>query len=93
MRQRQLANLPHPASVTLFGRGGTVQTAELAAVSDTGACVVGTLSAAPPPRPWIVGFIGGVVSPLAMDSTESISHADSAALVVGATRLGVGDPE
>jgi hypothetical protein len=83
----QLASLPHPASITLFSRSGTVQTGELAAVTDTGACVVGTLSAAPPPRPWIVGFIGGVVSPLAMDSTESISHADSAALVVVATRL------
>jgi hypothetical protein len=83
----QLANLPQPASITLFSRSGTVQTGELAAVADTGPCVIGTLSAAPPPRPWIVGFIGGVVSPLAMDSTESISHADSAALVVGATRL------
>ena len=84
---RQLASLPQPASITLFSRSGTVQSGELAAVTDTGPCVVGTLSAAPPPRPWVVGFIGGVVSPLAMDSTESISHADSAALVVGATRL------
>lgn len=83
----QLANLPHPASITLFSRSGTVQTGELAAVAESGPCVVGTLSAAPPPHPWIVGFIGGVVSPLAMDSTESIAHADSAALVVGATRL------
>jgi hypothetical protein len=83
----QLASLPRPASITLFSRSGTVQSGELAAVTDTGVCIVGTLSAAPPPRPWIVGFIGGVVSPLAMDSSESISHADSASLVVSATRL------
>jgi len=83
----EIANLPHPASVTLFGRSGTVQTAELPGVTDSGACVIATLSAAPPPRPWSVGFLGGVVSPLTMDSTESISHADSLTLVTGATRL------
>ncbi|MEP6491626.1 MAG: hypothetical protein ABJF01_03030 [bacterium] len=83
----QIAGLPQPASVTLFGRSGTVQTAELPGVSDSGSCVVATLSAAPPPRPWSVGFIGGVVSPLTMDSTESIARSDSLALVTGATRL------
>jgi hypothetical protein len=81
----QLAAIPHPASVTLFGRGGTVQTADLSAVADTGACVTGSLSAAPPPRPWSIGFIGGVVAPLPLDST--ISSTDSAALVVTMNRL------
>jgi hypothetical protein len=83
----ELAKIPHPASVTLFGRGGTVQTAELPAVSDTGACPAGALSAAPPPRPWNVGFIGGVVAPIGLDSTESISRTDSASIVAAVTRL------
>lgn len=82
-----LASIPHLASVTLIGRGGTVQTGELSVISDTVACVTATLSAAPPPRPWSVGFIGGVVAPLAMDSVETLSHADSVALVIDLTRL------
>jgi hypothetical protein len=83
----QLANIPKPASVTLFGRGGTVQTADLPALADSNGCPVGVLRAAPPPRPWSVGFIGGVIAPVAMDSTESLSRADSAKLVVDVTRL------
>jgi hypothetical protein len=86
-RSASLANIPHPASVTLFGRNGTVQTAELPEITDAGACFVATLSAAPPPRPWNVGFIGGVVSPIAMDSIESLSRADSIALTTGVIRL------
>lgn len=82
-----LAAIPHPASVTLFGRGGTVQTAELPSVSDTSVCTVADLSAAPPPRPWNVGFIGGVVAPLPMDSVEALSRADSSSLVVWMNRL------
>jgi hypothetical protein len=81
----QLAALPHPATVTLFGRGGTVQTADLSAVSDSGVCITGSLSAAPPPRPWSIGFIGGVIAPLPLDSTLSAS--DSTALVVTMNRL------
>jgi hypothetical protein len=82
-----LASLPHPASVTLFGRSGTVQTAELPNVSDTSACSLATLSAAPPPRPWNVGFIGGVVAPLPLDSVEVLSHADSTRAVTVLNRL------
>jgi hypothetical protein len=82
-----LAAIPHPASVTLFGRGGTVQTAELSAVANAGVCATGTLSAAPPPRAWSIGFIGGVSAPLAIDSTEAISRSDSSALVVTMNRL------
>ena len=83
----QLASLPSPASVTLFGRNGTVQTAELPSITEANGCAAGSLSGAPPPRPWNVGFIGGVIAPVAMDSTESISPADSAQLVVAVTRL------
>jgi hypothetical protein len=86
-RASTLVNIPRPASVTLFGRNGTVQTAELPAIPDTSACATATLSAAPPPRPWSVGFIGGVVSPIAMDSIGSLPHADSAALTAGLNRL------
>jgi hypothetical protein len=82
-----LAAIPHPASVTLFGRNGTVQNAELPEVTDAGACVMAVLSAAPPPRPWNVGFIGGVVAPVAIDSIESLSHNDSLTFTIGATRL------
>jgi hypothetical protein len=83
----QLATIPHPASVALLGRGGTVQTAELPAISDSTACAMATLSAAPPPRPWSIGFIGGVVAPLPMDSIQSLSTQDSAALAATVTRL------
>ena len=83
----QLSQLPHPASVTLFGRGGTVQTADLSARGDTNGCALGTLSAAPPPRPWSIGFIGGVIAPLPVDSTQAISPSDSSALVVAVNRL------
>jgi len=83
----QLSGIPHPASVTLLGRGGTVQTAELPAIADSGTCAIATLSAAPPPRPWSIGFIGGVVLPLPLDSIQSFSGPDSAALAVTVTRL------
>ena len=82
-----LAGIPRPASVTLFGRNGTVQTAELPNVADAGACVTATLRAAPPPRQWNVGFIGGVVAPVPMDSVESFSRDDSLALTTGTIRL------
>lgn len=83
----QLSQLPHPASVTLFGRGGTVQTADLTAQGDTNGCALGTLSAAPPPRPWSIGFVGGVIAPLPIDSTQAIHPSDSSALVVVVNRL------
>jgi hypothetical protein len=86
-RASTIANIPRPASVALFGRNGSVQTAELPAISDTSACATATLNAAPPPRAWNVGFIGGVVSPIAMDSLGALSPADSAALTVGLNRL------
>lgn len=86
-RASALASIPRPASVTLFGRNGSVQTAELPALTDTSLCATATLSAAPPPRSWNVGFIGGVVSPIAMDSIGALTPADSSALTVGLNRL------
>jgi hypothetical protein len=82
-----IADLPHPASVTLFGRNGTVQNAEIPVVSDSDACAVAKLSAAPPPRPWTVGFVGGVVSPIAMDSLPSLGRADSLDALTNMARL------
>jgi hypothetical protein len=82
-----LAAIPHPADVTLFSRSGTVQTALLPEVDETGSCPAGPLTGAPPPHGWNIGFIGGVVAPLKIDSTESISVADSSALVVWMNRL------
>src|SRR5262249_23180613 len=53
-----IATIPHPASVTLFGRGGNVQTADLTSVRDSLGCLIAPLTAAPPPHSWNVGFIG-----------------------------------
>jgi hypothetical protein len=85
--QATLAALPHPASATLFSRTGVVQTAELPAIADSGGCPVGALSAAPPPRPWNVGFIGGVVAPLPVDSIGSLTSADSLRYATWLNRL------
>ena len=82
-----LATLPHPASASLLGRSGDVQTADLASVSDSAGCHVAPLTAAPPPHAWTVGFIGGVVGPLPVDSAASIAHADSVQLVASLNRL------
>jgi hypothetical protein len=82
-----LAAIPRPASVTLFSRSGTVQTADLPTVPDTAVCAVATLEAAPPPKPWNIGFIGGVVAPVPVDSTESLSGADSSSLVTWLNRM------
>jgi hypothetical protein len=82
-----LAAVPRPAAATLLGRGGTIQQADLEPPADASVCRPWIVAAAPPPRPWSVGFIGGVVAPLAMDSVESLGHADSLALAVAATRL------
>jgi hypothetical protein len=82
-----LASIPRPASVTLFGRGGSVQTADLPSVRDTLGCFVAPLTGAPPPRAWSVGFVGGVVAPIAVDSAASINHADSAVFVASLNRL------
>lgn len=87
-----LAAIPQPASVTLFSRSGTVQRADLRALPDSAACSVASLDAAPPPRPWNVGFIGGVVAPVPVDSTESLSPADSSALVTWLNRMASGLP-
>lgn len=85
--EASLAAIPHPASVTLFSRSGTVQTADLPAVPDTTACSVASLDAAPPPKPWNIGFIGGVVAPVPVDSTESLSATDSLMLVTWLNRM------
>jgi hypothetical protein len=82
-----LAALPHPADVTLLSRAGTVQTAQLPDVNETGACAAASLTGAPPPHAWNIGFIGGVVAPLPIDSIESIPATDSSALVVWMNRL------
>ena len=85
--QAALAALPHPASATLFSRSGVIQTADLPAIADSGGCPVASLSAALPPRPWNVGFIGGVVAPLPVDSIGSLSTADSSRYATWLNRL------
>jgi hypothetical protein len=85
--QATLAALPRPASATLFSRAGVVQTAELPAIADSGRCAIASLRAAPPPRPWSVGFIGGVVAPLPIDTIGSFSSADSSRYTIWLNRL------
>jgi hypothetical protein len=85
--EQTMADIPHNATITLFGRGGTVQSAALDGIDTSGACAMGSLRAAPPPRPWSVGFFGGVVAPLPVDSAAAFSPADSAKLVVDMNRL------
>jgi hypothetical protein len=82
-----IAAIPNPAAVTLFARDGSVQSAELQRAAGGDLCRAWPLNAAPPPRPWSVGFIGGVVAPLPLDSLESLGRADSAKLVTTAFRL------
>ena len=82
-----LGAVPNPASVTLLNRDGSVQTAELQRGRANDLCRAWAVNAAPPPRPWNVGFIGGVVGPLPLDSLESLGRADSAKLVTTAIRL------
>ena len=82
-----IAAIPDPAAVTLFGRDGSVQSAELQRAAGGDLCRAWPLNAAPPPRPWSVGFIGGVVAPVPLDSLESLGRADSARLVTTAFRL------
>lgn len=86
----RLASIPRPALATLLSRAGTVQDADVPAVADSGVCAVATITGSPPPRPWNVGFIGGVVAPLAVDSTESLNHADSLPIVTWMNRLASG---
>jgi hypothetical protein len=81
------ASLPSPTTVILFGRNGSVQSARLPSLNGADACEPASITAAPPPRPWNVGFIGGVVSPLALDSAASLTPSDSAYLVVWMNRL------
>jgi hypothetical protein len=82
-----LSAIPSPASVTLFGRDGSVQSAELQHGSRNDLCRPWSLNAAPPPHPWSVGFVGGVIAPIALDSLESLGRGDSAKLVTTAIRL------
>ena len=82
-----LAAIPKPASATLLGRSGTVQTGEIPTIVDSGACTIASVGGAPPPHGWSVGFIGGVVAPIPVDSTESFSASDSAAAVASMNRL------
>ena len=82
-----IAAVPDPAAVTLFGRDGSVQSAELQRGSGDDLCRPWPLNAAPPPHPWSVGFVGGVVAPVVLDSLESLGRSDSAKLVTTAIRL------
>jgi hypothetical protein len=80
------------AEVTLFGRGGARLSAQLGAppVGGDAACVVWPLQgirSTGADTTWAVGFTGGQVAALALDSVEVLSTRDSLALVAEASRL------
>lgn len=82
-----LSSLPRSALVELFGRDGSIQSAELPGVPDASGCQAVGLQSAPPPHAWSVGFLGGVVVPLRVDSVETATSPDSASLAAVAFRL------
>jgi hypothetical protein len=86
-RASVLSGLPRSASVALFGRNGSVQSAELPSVAEANGCQAVGLQSAPPPHAWSVGFLGGVVAPLRVDSIESSTSPDSASLAASVFRL------
>lgn len=75
------------ASATLIDRDGTVQMATIGPPDSGDPCDAWTVISTPPPHAWSIGFIGGTVTPLAMDSIEAATPTDSAALVAAVTRL------
>lgn len=88
------------ARATLVGRDGSVQTVSvrLAPVDDVESSpgdecapsvpiLLTPAHSGAPIAPWSVGFIGGQIRPIAMDSLEALTRADSADLVVQVTRL------
>jgi hypothetical protein len=79
----------HAADVTLFGRGGSHLTGQLAARPHTSnaECRVWPLRGVHGEGTWGVGFVGGQVAPLALDSVDVLSSRDSTALAAEASRL------
>ena len=78
--------------VTLFGRGGTRMTAKLGdtAKSTDAECRIWPLRSVhgeSAENTWAIGFMGGQVTPLALDSIEALSSRDSLALAAEASRL------
>ena len=72
---------------------GILQEARIAKDEDENECtgwptwhIVRARSTAPP-KPWAIGFVGTTVQPVTMDSSESLSRADSARLAAEVTRL------
>ena len=89
-RLRVLGN--QGAEVTLFGRGGTRLTAQLGAPPPTlnAECRLWSLRAVHgegADNTWAVGFVGGQIMPLALDSVDILSSRDSLALAAEASRL------
>jgi hypothetical protein len=80
------------STVTLFGRGGELLTAELDATAKTenAECRLWPLRAVHGPETgsgWAVGFTGGTITPMPLDSVERLSSRDSMALAAEASRL------
>lgn len=90
-----------PTEVALFNRAGPVghARADLVAPGDAGECVrwptahLAAVTAGDAAAAWTVGFVGGVATPLGLDSLESATQVDSAGLAAGVTRLASGLPD
>ena len=80
------------AGVTLFGRGGARLTAQLGLPPQTldTECRVWPLRSVRGDNvenTWAIGFAGGQVGPMALDSIDALSSGDSLALAAEASRL------
>ncbi len=79
------------ASVSLFGRGGSRSLATLGGAESPGdpECRLSPVrdAAGNAPGAWSVGFVGGNVTPIALDSLDVLSSRDSSALAAEASRL------
>lgn len=78
--------------VTLFGRGGARFSAQLGALPDEtdGDCPrwpLRDVRGAGGANAWAIGFVGGRVTPLPLDSVDVLSPRDSVALAAEASRL------
>jgi hypothetical protein len=86
------------AKVDLFARSGRVGTATLTGPGPAPAedCAswpsMRVRAGKGPPSPWTVGFPGGQVAPIPLDSIEGLPSADSARLAAEVTRLAAALP-
>ena len=86
------ATAEREGTVTLFGRGGTRLSAQLGALpdetdSDCPRWPLRDVRGSNGARAWSIGFVGGRVTPVPLDSVDVLSARDSVAMAAEASRL------